>query len=37
MLLSPYSRQKKERIILSSMEGIFSWGKLEQPIQKKLS
>jgi len=37
LLLSPYSRQRKERIILSSMEGIFSWEKFEKTIQKKLS
>jgi hypothetical protein len=37
MILSPYSRQKKERDVLSTMEGIFLWEKSEKPIVKILN
>jgi hypothetical protein len=37
MILSPYSRQKKERDVLSTMEGIFLWAKSEKLTVKNIN
>ena len=36
MLLSPYSRQSKERIVLSTMEGDFFMGKIRKTYSKEI-